>query len=314
MASVRIYSGASGLNNKVAAHRLPFDAKSGVAGLEAAYNVVIDKTGEVVTRRGTKQVVAGSFHSFCPFRESFFVVQDHPESNYSALYRGLVDADGAVTLHGIRDGLSFGANMSYCEVAGEVYYMNGSNLGKTDGETSSPWPVSVPMRETEAEMVATFAGIHLDILAGNFIFAKDNEVHFTEYGLWGLVRSATARRRFESRVLMVCAVQSGAYVSDEHGVWFLQGNDPYKWQARKVLNYPAKEFCRVPGLIDPSSVGLETNQLSVMFGTVRGPVVGLPDGTAVNLIDKAVTMPTSCGGSQGGMMVVDSLIIQSNEV
>jgi len=315
MANVRIYSGSSGINNKLVAHRLPFDAKSGVAGLEAAYNVVIDKTGEVVTRRGTQQALDGAFHSLWPFLDSFFVVKDRPEENDSAIYRGLVDAEGAVTLHGIRDGLSMGAKMSYCEVAGKVYYMNGSNLGKTDGEISSPWPVSVPIRDTEAEMIATFAGHHLDMLAGNFVFAKDDEVFFTEYGLWGLIRSATARRRFESRVLMVCAVQSGVYVSDEHGVYFLQGNDPYKWQARKVLNYPAKEFCRVPGLIDPSNVGLETTQLSVMFGTVRGPVVGLPDGTAINLIDKAVTMLASCGGSHGGIMIVDdSLCIMSTEV
>jgi len=314
MAKARIYTGSSGINNKVPAHRLPFDAKTGVAGLEAAYNILIDRTGEVVTRRGTKQEQAGSFHSLYPFRDSFLVLQNHEPEGYSALYRGLIDVDGAVILHGIRDGLSLGSRMSFCEVDGLVYYMNGKQLGKTDGETSAPWPTSIPIKKTLEEVVPTFAGRHLDIIAGNFIFAKGNEVFWTEYNLWGLINVKSGRARFESKVLMVCAVQSGVYISDEYGIYFAQGQDPYKWKFRKVLNYPTVEFCREPGLIDPTNFGFETSQPSVLFGTARGPVIGFPDGTAVNLIDKAVTMPMDCGGSRSGMMVVDdSLIIQSNE-
>lgn len=311
---VRIYTGSSGLSNKVAPHRLPFDDETGVAGLEAAYNVVIDKTGQVVTRRGMINGQSGSFHSLYPFNDNSFLCVKEGNGE-SLLMRAFVDHDLVITLEGIRSGLSPSAKMTFCEVAGRYYYMNGAQLGSTDGETSLDWPHSVYPRETEAVHVPTFAGNHLDMISGTFVYAKNDELFWTEDKHWGIVRLGAANRRFKSRILLNACVQTGTYVSDEQGVYFIKGVDLYQCQVRKILNYPAVEFCRMPGLIDPSEFGLETNQLSVMFGTVRGPVIGLPDGTAVNLIDKAVNMPTDCGGSQCGMMVVDeSMIIMSNEV
>jgi len=307
-----LYSGSSGVNNKLSAHRLPFDPETGIAGFEYAMNVLIDQTGEVVTRKGSSPVVLGSFHSCYPYKDGFLVIRDDTES--SSLLLARVTETGSVVLHGIRSGLSHGAKMSYCMVTDRVYYMNDYNFGVTDGETSEPWPVSVFLRDTEAEIINTFAGKHLDILSGRFLISKNDEVFFTEPNQWGLIREATGRSRFESRVLMIASVQSGAFVSDENGIYFMSGADPNKWQARKVLDYPAVEYAVNPKLINPSFFGLKTTQLSVLFGTVNGPVIGLPDGSCYNLIDKNVTMPNDCGLTSGSIMVVDeTLIIQSGE-
>ena len=111
---------------------------------------------------------------------------------------------------------------------------------------------------------------------------------------------------------MICAVQTGVYVSDHKSVYFLSGIDPNEWLCKKVLNYPAIEWGREQGLVDPSRLGLESFSLSCLFATVNGPVVGMPDGTAINLIDKVLTMP-DCNVQSGSIIVVDeTLIIQSS--
>jgi len=110
---------------------------------------------------------------------------------------------------------------------------------------------------------------------------------------------------------MIAAVQTGAFISTTKAVYFVSGTEPKKWEMKKVLEYPALEYGRNQGGINPSHLGFETKQLSVLFATANGPVVGLPDGTAVNLVDKNIHFP-DCGQRTGAIMVVDeSMVIQT---
>ena len=67
-------------------------------------------------------------------------------------------------------------------------------------------------------------------------------------------------------------------------------------------------------LVSPADFGIESLGLSCLFATAEGPVIGLQDGQALNLINDNVTLPTGCGVSSGAIMVVDTTtVLQSGE-
>lgn len=306
--NVPIYSGGIGINNKVEPYRLPFDRKTGTTAFEEATNVTVDSTGAVATVGGTELLESGEFHSFWAIQEGFYVVKN--DLTYSTLYMAVVNADGSLNMQGVWEGLLLNNKLSYTDLDGATLYSNGTQHGSLEHGTRSVWPVSEWTQDDRIK-VATPAGSHIDVLSGIVLVAVDDEVFFTEYGYPGLVDDNEGRRRFEGRVIMVASVQTGAYISTDKAVYFVEGTEPRKWRTKKVLPYPAIEYGRNQDLVDPSFFGIETTQLSVLFATVNGPVVGLPDGTAINLIDKQVKMP-SCGQPIGSIMVVDeSLIIQT---
>lgn len=305
-----IFSGGVGINNKVEPHRLPFDLKTGAVAFEEATDVLVDPTGEVSTRRGTSLLESGSFHSMWATQGGFYTIKDGTTT--SDLYKVVVNSDGSLDLQGVWSGLTLNKQLSYADLDDYTLYCNGYQYGKLQDGARSAWPVNEQAREGSTKE-ATPIGKHIDVVSGRVLVAVGDEVFFTEYGLPGLVDPNKGRRRFEGgEVIMVASVQTGFYVSTEQAVYFVGGVAPIlELPVKKVLNYPAIEYGKNQELIDPSFFGFETTQLSTLFATVNGPVVGLPDGTAVNLIDKQIKM-TDCGQQTGAIMVVDeSLIIQS---
>lgn len=306
MAEITIYSGSIGVNNKVTPHRLPF-GRGGVSALEQSENVLIDISGEIVSRKGSINVSSGSFHSTFPAPGGFYVVRDGADA--SSLFRAVIDADGSVDLNGIRSGMAR-RKVDYANIGEKTFYCNGVDNGALTFDHSALWPTNEwTGQETTADMVATPTGEHLDVLSGRLILSVGDELFFTEYGLPGLIDNVRNRRRLESRIIMIASVQTGVYVSDEKAVYFLAGTNPHEWNVRKVLNYPAVEWGRNHDLINPSYFGIETTELSCLFATSRGPVVGLPDGIALNLIEDNVST-AKC--TTGCCMVVDeTMILQS---
>jgi hypothetical protein len=308
------YSGTSGLNNKVSPHRLPL-MENGVATLVDSNNVLVDQSGEAISRRGTSLLEAGSFHSFCKTSGGFYVVKER--ANDAALYKASVNlSDGSIsTLSGIRDGLTKGKRVCYSEpLDDKVYYGNGVEHGFLQNDTSFLWPINEwSVTDRNETMVATPIGSHIGILSGRIILAVNDEIVFTEYGLPGLVDNARGRVRFESNIRMISCVQSGVYVSDASSVYFLMGNNPQEWKMTKVLDYPAKEFGAHQDLIDPSLLGIDSIQLSCLFATEKGPVIGFPDGNVLNLISKKMELPADCG-TVGSVMLVDQITILQSGV
>jgi len=310
--NIPLFSGSIGINNKVEPHRLPFDPETGVVALESATDVLIDKSGALVTRRGSASVQTGSFHSrFVLSDGSFYVVKDRETD--SALYKAVPDSTGALTLYGIRSSLTKGARMDFALFDGGYLYCNGSQNGYIVNDVSDVWPVNDwTGPESTIEMTSVPVGQHIDILAGRVLLSVGPELFYTEHGLVGLIDETGNRIRIEGNLRMVYSVQSGVYISDDSFVYFLSGNNPKEWKCKIVLNYPAIEWGREQGFVNPSDFGIESKVPSALFVTTKGPVVGLPDGACLNLISKNITMPSGCGNSSGAIMVQDeSLIIQN---
>lgn len=304
-----ILAQCAGINNKVTPARIRYDSETGVSDLETGTDVLIDMTGGITTRRGSDLVETGVFHSGFPKGDgTFYVVKDRTTD--SAIYKVTPATDGNVTLEGIASGYTKGARFEFREVKEEFYFMNGYEKGVLIADAPHSWPLSVWPRSTTAQFITTPTGSHFDIISGSFVVAIDNELFFTESGVWGVVDNSRNYRRAESEIVMVCAVDTGVFFSDRQAVYFLEGRNPSQWSPAKVLNYPAIPYCKAPTLVDPSQHGFETTAPSALFGTTHGPVMGLPDGSCVNMINKKVKMPS--GISQGAIMVVDeTTIIQS---
>lgn len=301
-----LYRSCTGINNKIDAARLPFDAEGGVTSLESGVDVLIDQSGGLSARRGTTTVLSGSYHSGFPVSGSaFLAVKDRTAD--SAIYLMTPQANGGLVEEGVVSGLAKGAPVEFRKVDERVYYMNGFQLGYIEDGAAYAWPVNQWPRDTTAQFVPTPAGEHFDVISSTFVLIKGKEIIYTEPGLWGLVDNTRNYRRLESPGLMVASVDTGLYVSDSETVYFLPGRNPAEWVPKKVLDYPAKPYCKHHKLVDPSHFGLQTSDPSVLFGTVRGPVLGLPDGSVFNLIDKQVAMTDT--GIRGAIMVVDETTI-----
>jgi len=248
-----------------------------------------------------------------PAKHGFYIAEDR-ESD-TAIHIASVDSLGQVQLKGIWAGLSKGKWLSYFVLEDIVFYANGTQNGVLFQDTRAPWIESEFTDNTTADMVQTPVGNHIEILSGRALVAIDNEIIYSEHGLLGITDTTRNRQRFEHRIVLMCAVQTGVFVSTTEAIYFLSGLIPSKWEIKRVANYPAIEWCREPGLVDPVKLGFKSSHLGVLFGTVEGPVVGLSDGSLHNSINKNVQMPTTCGGNQGSIMTVDdSLIIQSSGV
>ena len=311
---VNIYDAGIGLNNRVTAHRLPFSTDDGVSALSAAKDVMIDSTGEVLARRGMLELFSGDFHSTFPAPDnvSFYVVEN--VGSTATLYRAVIGAIG-LALRTIVTGLA-PKPLSYFKYDDAVYYSNGFERGVLRFDEMAEWPVNIwTGGKTNTTFETLPVGKHIANFHGRALSSVGKEVFFSEYGLLGLIDGVKARRRLGSEIKMLQVVDGGVYVSDKHSVYFFSGADPNKWGSRKVLDYPAVEYSVLPDQVGLKMLGFDTTALGRVFGTTKGIVVGLSDGSVYNLINKNVNMPESCAIDIGSLMVVDeTIVIQSGEV
>ena len=310
MTIVPIYSGSVGINNKIPAHRLFYDRETGVAALETAEDVLIDRTGEIVSRRGTNQLYSGSYHSLFPGMDWGLVAKDRDDD--TAIYKVVVSGGGAVSLDGVASGFAKGRKFDFCRVIDAVFYTNGSENGMfTQDCMSVAWKESAWANdESKVQWAAPPPADHLGYNAGRIYFSIGNVLYYTEFGHLGLYDLASDGEQFPSKILVIAPAADGLYVSTQEAIYFLTGLNPKEWTSRQVANYPALEWGKFHGTVDPSFFGFETNVPSSLLTTVNGPVLCLPSGQIVNLIDKNVTLP-HCSGAGAIAVFDETLIIQT---
>jgi hypothetical protein len=101
-----------------------------------------------------------------------------------------------------------------------------------------------------------------------------------------------------SAILLLAAVESGLFVSTSHAVYFLSGSSFGEGALVKKLDVPAVAGSMVHGdageiLGNPQLAG----QVAAMFATSLGIVLGLPDGTLLNLTGERYQLPPVRSGA-----------------
>jgi hypothetical protein len=313
MPTAALYRGSYGLSNRVPPELIPFNAETGVTGLQRADNVLIGEAGQLYCRQGSRQVFAGSCHSEYPVPGGFLFVEERVDGAFLSL--ALEDQDGSLSVSEIAQLGHSGNWLSWFELAGEYWYSTEKERGIVSRDyIHRDWPNSEQYEKdySDIPMDTLPYGRHACINGVHVLSARGTEIYKSEPLQPSIYALDDGQFSAAGAVRMLLPVQAGFYYSDDMAIWFVAGLDPKKFTARKVLDYPAIEYCHIYGLVNASDVGLDSYSLGVVFMTVQGPVFGFPDGTVINLTDKQYAMPDCAAHTRGSMMMVNrSMLIIS---
>lgn len=308
MPTATLYRGSYGLSNRVPAELIPYNAKTGVTGLQVANNLLIGEAGQLYGRKGSRQVFSlESCHSAIAVPGGFLFVQEKDSGAWLSLAKSnpvsgeLIISELALLSHA-------GEWLSWFELQGEYWYSTLYERGIVSADMQvRDWPESDQYlaEHSDLKLEPLPNGKHITLDGTTILSAVGREIYISEPLQPSIYRGSTNSFTTAGPVRMLLHVQTGFYYSDDKAVWFVSGNNPNNYAIKKTLNYPAIEYCHLHGLTSASDIGLESYSLGVVFMTVEGPVFGFLDGTVINLTEKQFAMPRDCGFTRGSMMVVN---------
>lgn len=284
-----IYRGSSGLNTVDPPTRLTIT--DGVAELQDAVNVTIDKSGRVQTRRQVTEILSGDFHSIFCAGADCFVVKDQ------TLYKFNTDE----TLTSIRTELT-DAKMDYVQHGDRTYYSNGYEYGIIYNGAHVDWIESTYTGvETTREFSGPFASNHMAEFFGKLLLAVDNVLWWSELYDFGLFDLAKSYLQFQSNIRMIKPVDTGLFLSTENHIYFLIGRDLNNiTQWRKLSGFAAVEWTDV--LFDGYIINAQLPGQYVAWASEKGVIIGAPDGTITNLTERKVLYPETITTGFGGLL------------
>lgn len=330
MPKTTLYTGSTGIINKLRPERIQFDHETGVAGLQRAENVIIDQSGAITSVRAPELIKEGVYSSLLEDIHGYgygFALEHRAATGDSAIMRVDIGDDGNPIFTGVRSGLDLSGKMSWTWVPSmgghKVFYTNGAQYGTIDGYLSSRWPESLFQNEDTSilfvqldDFFKQYPPEHIGFNWGSVFFSYIDSgaycLGFSEPGAYGLFSPKRNFVQFPDRITMIAPAVDGHYVGTESGIYFLSGTDLDNMTQRLVYSHPPDEhgLCLKP--IDTSFLGFESSLPAYITATSRGPVALLQGGQVYNLIDKNVNMPRGC--RSGSVSIFEeSLIIQTHE-
>jgi hypothetical protein len=284
---VTLFKKTTGLNNTENPNRLSFDPSTGETELVSAYNVDIGDTGDISRRRGlTATARTENIHSlFCDGGDCFFVLAN-------ALYR--LNKDYSAT--GIRNDLSLGMKMSYCQVIEKTYYTNGFQQGCIVDGTSYSWAAGTYVGPTTHRVFSNPPiGNLLTYLSSRIYIAQGMVGWYSEPFAYGQFDLAKNFIPFGQKIRMWKAVAGGIYVGLNDVVIFLAGTDPKDFNFKVVLDSPVVEGTDVYASGDEIGSGEQTEKV-VLWTASGGIYVGQADGKVRNVTSGKIVIPESSYG------------------
>jgi len=285
---ITIFSGSNGLNTKVDPARLRFDPKTGVQGLAVAVNVNIDPTGRVGRRKGFSATVrTESIHSLwcdggaCLFITGTSLCQLHPDYSYSVVAT-----------------VFKGAAVSYFQVEGRSYWMNGHEKGYIENVVNNPWVQGTYVGPATTRQLSGPPIGHLVAYDfGHVYIAQGPVVWYSEPFNLNAFDLSRNYLPFEDRVSMLRPLPAGGmWVSTGKQTFFLPGTNPRETGPLKKADYPAIEH--TDALIDLAKIGAgEMSGIGAIWTSTEGICIGSSDGQMINLTQRRISYPRSIFGA-----------------
>jgi len=220
--TVNLFTGSTGLNNKVDPVRLRFDPETGISELSEAVNVEIESSGRTGRQSGYNELVSGSFKSLCPFDcGGYSLVLQNGSS--------LVAVDEGGTLLNVRSNLT-DAYLDY-EIASDgvknyVYYLNGHERGKVYDRTHEAWEgLDYVGPDTTKQFDDPPNGHLLTLFNGRMYVADDNVIYASESHDFSKFNMEENYIPFPGRITLLEHMRDGIFVSDVYSTYFLSGGD-----------------------------------------------------------------------------------------
>lgn len=291
MAAITVFSGSTGLNNKVDPVRLAFDPDSNIGELAVAVNVDIDNTGRVSRRKGYEKIFSGNCHSLYASDNVCYLVVDDVLS--------LLHSDFSTTA--IIE-VTPGAKISYASVGSRVYFTNGHEKGYLGNGSYFAWEKDTYVGpETTKELYGPPIGTLLETYNGRMYIVKDEVLWYSEAFAYHAFELSKNFIWFEDKINMVRSIRDGIYVGTEKAVYFLEGTNPREFTLTTVANYPAIEG--TDNLIESSRIGREDinkgilNERCAIWMSSEGICIGGPRGFFRNLTEKKLVCPMANEGT-----------------
>lgn len=133
--------------------------------------------------------------------------------------------------------------------------------------------------------------------AGRLYTAANGVLRFSQAGRPHLSNPATDFIPFSGHIAFIEPVVDGIYVADSRGVWFLSGNDPVKFEKRRVSNYRAVAYSSL--LVSSANLPeklAEGGQSAAVWLSEHGYVAGLPGGQVQELQPDRLKLTTGLTG------------------
>jgi len=295
-----IYTGTTGVNNKVDPVRLVFDPKTGVTELAEAVNCDIDDTGRISRRFGQVPISLDQFDDvFCDGGDCYAVKN---RTSDSAIYQLSPDM---TTLTGVWAGLAKGARVSFCQVGDKTFYANGYQSGYFEAGIRYAWPTftqATTTREFSQAPIGTIIG-HFD---GHMLIVQGNVVWITERYEYGKVRMAKSFWQMGTDITMMKPVAGGIWLSDQDQTGFVSGEGHISgYGFNKKASSPAHEWSENIELVDLGQSAFEIPGLSAVWSSDAGLCIGTEQGQLIVATESKLVYPT--GGS--GATVVDGHVV-----
>lgn len=212
-------------------------------------------------------------------------------------------------------GLSPALPISFCEVAGTVYWSNGVQSGRISANVNTDWAPTTttgPLGQTYLPMVA---GTIVRYYRGRIYVVQGSVLWATNAMDYSKVDAARGFMQFEHEITLFEPVVEGCFIGTRgDGVRFLSGHDFNKFDLR---NADSQEAVARSGLSVDGAIFDSPGQGAVWF-TKRGWVFGDVQGGTKRLTDKTVALPeyeSACAimREQNGMRQVVNFVRGGSE-
>jgi len=282
--TIKIFSGTSGINNKVDPVRLKFNPETGISELASAVNVDIDSTGRISTRKGFIQKASGHFHSLYSLGEIALVVKDG--------YLGILGNDFSFTsLISIHET----ARVSYKELMGRVYFCNGFTKGYYEKGVIYSWAASEYIGPATTK---TFSdppiGYLLELFNGRMYIAVEYgnsfALYYSESRAYSWFDYSSGWIPFQEKITMVKKVKGGFWIGTEKRIVFLSGTGPEDFSYEDIAFYGVLEGTgkEIQG---QDILGGQFQGKVILFGSKKGICLGGPNGEFLNLTKEKLILP-----------------------
>lgn len=270
---VTVFKASAGLNTQLDPNRLIFDAETGITELAVAYNVDHDYTGRVSRRKGfASTAITDSCHSlFCDGGDALFVTG-------TGLCLLFPDVSGYQTVATVTEG----AAVSYAQVAGTIYYVNGFEKGYVAAGTNHAWTKGTYYGPTSDRTLSDPPiGTLIAAIDGRIYIAQGSVLFYSDPYSLNAFDLARGYFQFESDVTMVRKVTEGIFVGTASCVWFLRGTSPKNYRLIKASRSPVYKgtdvLVELADLTPKEFLQNRTGE-AVMWTGPEGVTIGMPDG------------------------------------
>ena len=255
-----------GIDNVSDPIRIPYEKETGSTYLKDALNVDISDNGILSRSDGSILIQSGNYNSFWSNGKLALCMGN------GILYKVTYD-NSQLSLYSLYNGLDIAARMQYVEADDKVFMTNGSFIGYYDNGV-----INTFQDPNEQYKVPMPPGYLLEFFDNQLFVSVGSNIIYSDAAAWNRTDYRRNFIPFISNIQMMKAVESGMWVSDLRGIYYLDGRTASDFTLSQKLYtsvYPGG-YIKIPGNM-LNRENIISGEVVIML-TSRGIYLGGPNG------------------------------------